>query len=84
MTNVVEFSRFKRTSGTNLIEGNNVCAHLVPTDPDLDKRAKELLPAARETLAMFGGQPEAIADLLVYAAARLERVGFEMFPGFAR
>ena len=52
-------------------------ADLVPTDSDLESRAAELLPRALETIDQF--PPEAIAEMLAYAAARLERVGFKVF-----
>ncbi len=50
---------------------------LVPCDCELDERAADLLPRAQEAIDRF--PPEAIADMIAYAAARLERVGFQMF-----
>ena len=47
-------------------------------DDDLEQRVAELLPSVFETAEIFG--PVIMADMLAYAAARLERVGFEMFP----
>lgn len=47
-------------------------------DDDLDQRVSELLPTVFETAEIFG--PVIIADMLAYAAARLERIGFEVFP----
>ncbi|GLV24165.1 hypothetical protein [Sphingobium sp. TomTYG45] len=47
-------------------------------DDDLERRVEELMPTVLETAEIFG--PVIIADMLAYAAARLERIGFEMFP----
>ena len=47
-------------------------------DDDLEQRVAELLPTVFETAEMFGSV--IIADMLAYAAARLERIGFEVFP----
>jgi hypothetical protein len=43
----------------------------------IDQRKDELMPRAREVMKQF--PPEAIAVMLAYAAARLERTGFKMF-----
>jgi hypothetical protein len=50
---------------------------LVTTSPEIDERAAELKSRALDTVHQF--PPEAIAEVLAYAAARLERVGFKMF-----
>ena len=42
-----------------------------------NERAAELRDEARELVAVF--PPEAVANILAYAAARLERTGFQMF-----
>ena len=47
-------------------------------DEDLEQRVAELLPTVFATAEMFG--PAIVAEMLAYGAARLERVGFEMFP----
>jgi hypothetical protein len=63
----------KRSSEPRKLES---FADLTPTDAALDDRAAALIPAAQETIARF--PPDAIAEMLAYAAARLERVGFRM------
>lgn len=52
-------------------------ADLAPCDAELDQRAAALRPKASAILRQF--PPEAVADMLAYAAARLERTGFQMF-----
>lgn len=46
-------------------------------DVALDRRATELLPAALEMLELFPAAP--VAEIIAYAAARLERTGFKIF-----
>lgn len=46
-------------------------------DESLDDRVQRLLPMAYETIDRFPA--DAIAEMLCYAAARLERTGFSMF-----
>lgn len=71
--NVIEFPRRHNAEPRKL----ESFADLTPTDAALEQRAVELLPIVCETMARF---PDAvIAEMLAYAAARLERVGFKMF-----
>lgn len=50
---------------------------LVCSDKELEARTAELLPQAFEAIDKFPAQ--AIAEMLAYSAARLERSGFKVF-----
>ena len=78
---VIEFPGHNRRWDGALLKRIESFADLVPTDAALESRADELLPEAERCLAIFRDQPDAIAEMLAYAAARLERVGFKMFRG---
>jgi hypothetical protein len=51
-------------------------ADLGEPDPWVDKRAAQLMDDARAVVRMFPA--EAVAEMIAYAAARLERTGFRM------
>lgn len=72
MTNVIEFPGVRDMTN----RARNSLSHI--DDDNLAQRVAELLPSVFETAEIFG--PFIIADMLAHAAARLERVGFEMFP----
>lgn len=74
---VIEFPRHNRRSGAFLKPLKSL-NDLVPMDAGLVARGEALIPEAEDTLRIFRDQPEAIAKMLAYAAARLERVGFKM------
>lgn len=48
-----------------------------PADPAIEARVQDFMPVAARVVRLF---PDAeIAEMLAYAAARLERSGFDMF-----
>jgi hypothetical protein len=70
---IIEFPTHRRASATREISN---FADLATTDGTIEERAEELMPVAFNMLLLF--PPEAIAEMLAYAAARLERYGFKM------
>jgi hypothetical protein len=76
--NVIQFPTLSRSDlslqDRKLTSMNDLCL----TDPSVDARAAELKDRALESMRIF--PPEVIGEMLAYAAARLERTGFKMFP----
>lgn len=75
MNNVIEFPGRHRGPALKKIGS---FADFTPTDSSIDERANDLLAQAQETVSRFDSR--AVAQMLAYAAARLERTGFNMFP----
>lgn len=81
MSNVINIRDFRANERERVgdlvpIRGS-ICDHLASRDPGLDSRANELLSEAEQVIKLFPS--ETVAEMLAYAAARLERFGYVTF-----